>query len=347
MASIFKRGAKWRAQIRRAGHATLTETFTSKADAQRWAREQEVQIDKSIRTPAGLRMTFGELAEAYLKELSRKKVGATKLNTIKRLQTYFQDYRLQEINKRIVLNYIQTREDQNLSPVSLMTDFTYLRTVLKYGGAIADVEEATALALIQVQAARDVLRHSDRLNTGIKRERRPTEAELRLLKGEFARQSNQRIPMWDIVLFAICTAMRLGEIVKIRWEDFDEPKRMVLVRDRKDPKNKKGNDANVPLLKGPVYIENKNIDPVKIILRQPRSSEKIFPFFENKVSFAFTSAVKSCGIDNLRFHDLRHDGISRLFEAGYQIQEVSMVSGHKTWEHLKRYTNLNPERLHR
>jgi site-specific recombinase XerD len=51
-------------------------------------------------------------------------------------------------------------------------------------------------------------------------------------------------------------------------------------------------------------------------------------------------------IPNLHFHDLRHEGTSRLFEEGFEIQQVALVTGHKDWRHLRRYTNLRPEDLH-
>jgi site-specific recombinase XerD len=53
------------------------------------------------------------------------------------------------------------------------------------------------------------------------------------------------------------------------------------------------------------------------------------------------------GIIDLHFHDLRHEGTSKLFEEGYQIQQVALVTGHKDWRHLRRYTNLKPEDLHK
>lgn len=52
-------------------------------------------------------------------------------------------------------------------------------------------------------------------------------------------------------------------------------------------------------------------------------------------------------INDLHFHDLRHEATSRLFEQGYQIQEVAIVTGHRSWDMLKRYTQLRPESLHR
>jgi integrase len=347
MASIFKRGAKWRVQIRRANHPTLTETFNSKADAQRWAREQEVQLDQNVRPSAVRHLTFAELVEAYVAGVGEEKLKPTRRNTIKRLKEHLGHLRIEEINKREVINFMQRRERDGAGPVTLTTDFTYLSTVLRYGGAMVDAEKETAIALMQVRSAKDVLKYANRVGSARRRDRRPTEAELLLLRDEFAKHVKMKPPMWDIVLFAICSCMRLGEIVKIRWDDLDLQSKMVVVRDRKDPKAKIGNDDRVPLLNGPVIIEGSVCDPLEIILRQSRISDKIFPFLENKVSFYFTSAVKNKNIGDLHFHDLRHDGISRLFEAGYEIQEVSMVSGHKTWEHLKRYTNLRPETLHR
>ena len=68
---------------------------------------------------------------------------------------------------------------------------------------------------------------------------------------------------------------------------------------------------------------------------------------EQTLSKYFRWACQALSIPDLHFHDLRHDGTSRLFEAGYQVQQVALVTGHKDWRHLRRYTNLRPEDLHR
>lgn len=147
--------------------------------------------------------------------------------------------------------------------------------------------------------------------------------------------------MWDIIPFAIATAMRLGEIVSIRWSDLNEEKKTVIIRDRKDPKNKMGNDKAVPLLP----------DAWEIVKRQPRSKDdspddRIFPYLADTVSSTFPRACNELGIVDLRFHDFRHEGTSRLFEMGYQIQEVAIFTGHKSWNSLRRYTQIKPESLH-
>jgi integrase len=66
----------------------------------------------------------------------------------------------------------------------------------------------------------------------------------------------------------------------------------------------------------------------------------IFPYNTDAISAAFTRACKLLGIEDLRFHDLRHDGISRLFEMGWNIPQVAVVSGHRSWQSLKRYTHI-------
>jgi integrase len=71
-----------------------------------------------------------------------------------------------------------------------------------------------------------------------------------------------------------------------------------------------------------------------------KTTEKIFPYSPGAISAAFTRACKLLGIDDLHFHDLRHEGISRLFEMGKTIPQVAAVTGHRSWSSLKRYSHL-------
>jgi integrase len=73
----------------------------------------------------------------------------------------------------------------------------------------------------------------------------------------------------------------------------------------------------------------------------------IFPHAAQSVSTAFQRATDELAIEDLRFHDLRHDGASRLFEAGWAIERVALVTGHKDWNMLRRYTQLRAEDFHR
>ena len=73
---------------------------------------------------------------------------------------------------------------------------------------------------------------------------------------------------------------------------------------------------------------------------------RIFPFNGRSAGSAFRRACRDLQIEDLHFHDLRHEGTSRLFEAGFTIEQVAMVTGHKDWKMLRRYTHLRPEQLH-
>lgn len=84
-------------------------------------------------------------------------------------------------------------------------------------------------------------------------------------------------------------------------------------------------------------------------MRQPRRDEagRIFPVTEGTISTIFPRACKKLGIEDLRLHDLRHEGVSRLFEQGYTIEQVALVSGHRDWKMLARYLHLKAKDLHR
>ena len=137
------------------------------------------------------------------------------------------------------------------------------------------------------------------------------------------------MPMQKIVAFAIFSTRRQEEITLLRWDDLDEDR--ILVRDMKHPGDKKGNN---------VYCEL-TTEAVAIIKSMPRNEErKSSPTRPMPSAPRFTRACKILAINNLRFHDLRHEGISRLFEMGRTIPQVAAVSGHRSWISLKRYTHI-------
>jgi integrase len=147
-----------------------------------------------------------------------------------------------------------------------------------------------------------------------------------------------------IIRFAIATAMRLDEICRVDWADVNERTRMLLIRDRKDPRNKQGNDQRIPLF-GPSGYDGWTI-LAEQALHLGSAKGRIFPYNSRSVGTAFRRGCRALGIEDLHFHDLRHEGTSRLFEAGFAIEQVSLVTGHKDWKMLRRYTHLKPEALH-
>jgi integrase len=141
--------------------------------------------------------------------------------------------------------------------------------------------------------------------------------------------------------FCLASAMRISEVCRLEWKDFDTKAKTVIIHNRKHPQDKLGNDQTVPLLSATGQ------DAFKIAKRQARKGPRIFPYSSATVGTYFTRAVATLGLEDLHLHDLRHEAISRLFEAGYRIEQVALMSGHRDWAMLKRYTHVTAADLHR
>jgi integrase len=165
------------------------------------------------------------------------------------------------------------------------------------------------------------------------RDRRPTLPELDRLLTHYTERRVRRpdsAPMAQIIGLALFSTRRLEEITRIRWADLDVDGSRVLVRDMKNPGEKMGNDVWCDVPK----------PAMAIIQAMPRFAAEIFPFTPDAISAAFTRACSLLGIEDLHFHDLRHEGVSLLFEKGLNIPHVAAVSGHRSWTSLKRYTHV-------
>jgi integrase len=135
-----------------------------------------------------------------------------------------------------------------------------------------------------------------------------------------------------IVQFALETAMRQSEIVRLRWQHVNLKRRTAFL-----PDTKNGESRTVPL-------SSVAVDVLKAL---PRSiNGEVFPGVTTEsIKKAFIRAVRHAGIEDLHFHDLRHEATTRLFEQGLTILEVSSITGHRDLQMLRRYTHLRAEDL--
>lgn len=187
-----------------------------------------------------------------------------------------------------------------------------------------------------VQEAREACSELRLTGKARKRARRPTADELARLRDYFARRDKRsQIPMLSVMEFALTSARREAEICRLEWKDNDEVNHTGMVRDAKHPTDKEGNHRRFKYPPGAWAV----------VKSQPRTSPYIFPYDPRSVGAAFTRACHFLKIEDLRFHDLRHEATSRLFEMGYQVQEVAQFTLHDSWNELKRYTNLKPENV--
>lgn len=334
MATIKKRGDRWFAQVRKRGHST-SKSHPTKAAAQSWATEIEAQIERGeygavpLDTLADLIVGYRKLREDSGHPIAPKSNDDYLLSSLsKRLGSI----RASDLSVQILVEYAQRRKADGVSPYTVNMELSKLGTIIRqmksvYSLRIHDV----------VSEARPALRHLGLIGTSRSRKRRPDIEEVRLLLDWFAKnQDRSKVPMGEVIIVSMTAALRRGELFRILWSDLDEIRRLVLVRDRKDPRNKEGNHQWVPLLP----------EAWEVVVRRPRGGDRIFPFHPQTVSKLFKKACDEIGIKDLRLHDLRHEATSALFEAGWSIPDVALVTGHKNWSHLKRYTNLAPESVH-
>lgn len=339
MASILKIGTSWRAQIRRKGHKPITETFPTKAMAQQWARKIEAEIDsQKYQDGRGLdKIALSEIIDRYSEEIGAEKAfGKNKVAVLAFWRRLHGDAKLSEITDDMLTRHIRNRRKSGAGGVTIAIELTYLSTIFKTARELWKIP----VSLEPIRIARANMAHLKIQTKSKERERRPTQDEITLLCDYFDKRSS--LPMRDIIHFAIGTAMRLGEIVGLRWIDLNEDDKTIVIRNRKHPTQKEGNDQEVPLLG----------DTFDIVRRQPKpekvdSYALIFPHKADTISTIFPRACNELKIEGLHFHDFRHEGVSRLFELGYTIEQVSLVSGHRDWKMLARYTQIRAKDLHR
>jgi integrase len=338
VATLTKRKQRWRALVRKRGHIRCA-TFAARRDAQLWADQIEAQIDQlhasGVTQAKG---TLGDLIDRYTEELFRLRPwGRTKTADLKRLKKDLGGIALRDLTAHHISTYFRRRRDSGTGGVTISAQIGYLVSVLQAGRVVFHLDTP-------VQAARDAraaLSEIKLIKKSRRRDRRVTDGEIARLI-EYLQQADSQVDMPDIVRFCIASGMRISEVCRLQWRDLNEHDRTIVVRDRKHPTDRVGNDQVVPLLAATGF------DAFEIVQRQPSLRVgKIFPYNSRTISAYFSRAVSALDIGDLRLHDLRHEAISRLFEAGYRIEQVALVSGHRDWAMLKRYTHPRAADLHR
>ena len=285
--------------------------------------------------------SIGKLLDMYMNEPRLwDNTGRTKQYVIKMLRDCdIANVRTDKLRTSDLIQHCSNRNQAGAGPATIYHDVAYLRSVMKKATPVFDIEANHKI----FEEAIPVLIDMKLVGKSQKRTRRPTNDEiLKLKEGLLKRQNFRsngkvRIPFVDILDFSILSCMRVGEVCSLRWDDLNEEQKTILVRDRKDPRKKEGNHMIVPLL-GSAF---------DIATRQPKETELIFPYNPRSVSAGFQRVRKELGIEDLRYHDLRREGASRLFEQGFSIEEVAQVTGHRDLNVLWQvYTQLYPHRLH-
>lgn len=319
--------------IMREGQIVFREnkTFDRRPAATSWIAKREAELAQpgAIDRARAPSVTLADAIDQYI-ATSAKEIGRTKAQVLQAIKTYdLAAMPCDQIASHDIVAFAQelagTRKPQTVG--NYISHLAAIFSVAKpaWGYPL----DRQAMADAQVVAKRLGI-----ISKSKERDRRPTLDELDALMTHFADRSVRRstsIPMVKLIAFAIFSTRRQEEIIRIRWDDLDTEHKRILVRDMKNPGEKQGNDIWCDL----------TTEAFQIIESMPRMAEQIFPYTTDAISAAFTRACKFLGIENLTFHDLRHEGISRLFEIGWgEIPHVAAVSGHRSWQSLQRYTHI-------
>jgi integrase len=315
MATIRKRGNKYQVQIRRTGQTSTSRSFHLRSDALAWARQTELKADRR-ELPADPKVlehvTLGDLVERYRDTVTPTKRGHDPERIV---LTAF----LRHLICRKTLAELQTADfaayrDERLKHV--------LPSTLKR--QLSPIHNLFELARDEwgLPIRENPL---DKLTLSTEQGRR----ERRLREGEFDRlieaaRSRKNPYVLPIIILAVETGMRRGEILAIQSEHFDAERRTLLI-----PQTKNGHSRTIPL----------SARAIEVLSGLPTGEARLFPLTANAFRLTWERVKSKAGIDDLHFHDLRHEAVSRFFEKGLAMPEVALISGHRDPRMLFRYTH--------
>lgn len=311
-------------------------TFAHRVAAVTWAKHREVVLED----PSALRRvqhgapTLAELIRWYIDTFETiSKWQRSKQAHLELLERHaLGKCNALTLTSAALIDHVRSRRAKGAGPATVANDLIWTGVVIRAAKSVRELPVRPEI----VQEARNACAELRLIGKARKRARRPTPGELEQLRDYFAhRDKRSRIPMLTVLEFALASARRESEICRLEWRDNDERARTGIVRDAKHPTAKEGNHRRFK------YTP----EAWALVEAQPRSGPYIFPYEPRSVGAAFTRACHVLGIKDLRFHDLRHEATSRLFERGYQIHEVAQFTLHDSWNELKRYTNLKPENV--
>lgn len=316
MAGIWQYRNKWKCQVRKEGFPSQSKTFDTKADAVAWGIEVESKMNRG--TFAGgtskQSMTVRDMLQRYLVEESGKKAySAADVSRVKPLVAALGGYHVHNLTYTDLADY-----KRNRLALRAPQTVTHELNLLHRAFVIASTEWGIVLPNGVPRTARPALPRSNGARI------RPNQIDLIV-------QVSQSMELKHIVPLAVETAMRRSEILGICWEDVDIERRSIFLN-----KTKNGLSRTVPLSSVALEVLGK---------LTPCRSGPVFTLAASSVSQAFQRAVERAGLEHVRFHDLRHEATSRLFERGLNVIEVARITGHVTLSMLNRYTHLDVQNL--
>ena len=318
--------ASYRVLIRRAGSPSISKSFKKKALAKAWMAATENALDTdSFREDKTL---FKAMIDRYVAEIGQiKPFGRTKKYVIDALRVALGHYELKELTADVLMDFALRRR-LDCCPSTVKMDMQYIGVVL----STAENMWGLKPKFDEYRKAMDNCVNLQVIASSDERDRRCSDEEI----SEILANVSSALPVAEWVKFSLATAMRVGEIGSLRWKDLSKDGKSIIIRQRKHPRKKR--DEVVPLVP----------EAREIISRQPiciKSPDLIFPHNPKSITAAFRKGRERSSVEDLRYHDLRHEAISRLFELGFDSMVVATFSGHRNINMLRRYTHINANKV--
>ena len=313
MATIRKRGSVWQVQVRVKGQAR-NKSFEKKSEAQEWATQIEADFIRRVAsTTCSNKVLIFKLIQKYREAIFPYIRGKRPENSrLKNLEETFGAYTISELTTTRLAEY-RNKRLKVVGPQTVKHELGLLLRILRL--ALSEWGFTLPNGIPLVKMPKLPKGRSRRLEDG---EEDKLVSELPILQAQ-------------MLLFTLETALRRGELCAMRWEHVDLKARLLRIL-----QTKTGAPRVIPL----------STPAIRILQALPRNiSGKVWEIEPGSVSQAFSRACARCGIEDLRWHDLRHEATTRLIERGLTIPEASLITGHTTATMLERYTHLRPESL--
>ena len=319
----------WQAQIIRRGHERQYKTFDTKAEAEAWARQIEGEMDRGVFVSRAEAETtsLADALDRYAREVvPRKRSGTRELSTVGVWRSSPLGTRpLASVRGKDIAGVIRGMEGEGLSPNTIRIRLALLYHLFNTA--------RTAWGMESLSNPVDIVKGQRPKIPGGRTRRLVDDDQTRLLAAAQAYDAGPHagVGIANIIILAIETAMRRGEIAAMRWDHLDRKAKVLLI-----PETKNGAPRQVPLSTSALAV-------LDALPRRPDG--RVWGMRPDSISQAFGRVCKAAGITGLTFHDLRHEATSRLFERGLNPMQVAAITGHKTYQMLKRYTHLRAEDL--
>lgn len=326
---LFKRGNVWWFKKEIGGRRVQESTgSTNRKGAELIYTKRVQEIEEELRAgprPVVVSHTFDELKARYMESYSRRTKAESSILrdgcSFKQLERSFAGLELREITPVRLAEYKERRRSEGAKDSTLAKELQVLRNALNIAMREWEWIETTPFVKVKIEV--------------------PKNAVERFLSPEEEARLLNECPEWlkEIVLFAVNTGMRMGEILDLKWPQVDLERKVITLLVTKN-----GDKRGVPM----------NATVFELLRNKVKTRQNSGHVFQSKTGTkidahnlkrAFRRARGKAELNDVRFHDLRHTAGSRMAQAGVDIYTVSKILGHKTLTMTMRYAHHNVDSL--